>query len=120
MSKQISLEELWNSTSQAEGEFDPEGLSNLPEPVKRYLNHAIAPDAPLAKAVRLKMHGEIKVRTWTPFQAEQVIHAERGLIWRAESRINGLSVWGADRLVDGDMTHPDLNKKGKAGHESCQ
>ncbi len=102
MSKQISLEELWNSTSQAEGKFDPEGLSNLPEPVKRYLNHAIAPDAPLAKAVRLKMHGEIKVGRWAPFQAEQVIHAERGMIWSAKSRVNGLPVRGSDRLVDGE------------------
>jgi hypothetical protein len=102
MSEQISLDELWNSPSQAKGKFDPEGLSDLPEPVTRYLNHAITPDTPLANAVRLKMHGEIKVRRWAPFQAEQVIHAERGMIWRAKSRVNGLPVRGADRLVDGE------------------
>jgi hypothetical protein len=102
MSIKTSIDDLWNSTSDAKGIFDPASLVDLPEPVSRYLNHAIAPDTPLANAVRLQMHGEIKVRAWTPFQAEQVIHAERGMIWSAKSRVNGLPVRGADRLVDGE------------------
>jgi hypothetical protein len=102
MTEQISLDELWNSPAQAKGRFDPGSFSNLPEPVTRYLNRAIAPYAPLASAVRLKMRGEIKIRSWAPFRAEQVIHAERGMIWSAKSRVNGLPIRGADRLVDGE------------------
>lgn len=102
MSGKISIEELWHSPSPARGTFDPATLAGLPGPVARYLTHAITPGAPIAKAVRLRMRGEIKVKAWTPFEAEQVIHAERGLIWQAKSRINGLPVRGADRLVDGE------------------
>lgn len=63
--------------------------------------HAIAPKTKLASAVRLRMHGELKLRGWLPFTAEQVICRKRGLIWRAAVRMNGLPIWGSDRLVDG-------------------
>lgn len=47
------------------------------------------------------MHGEIKLRSWVPFEAQQVIHASRGMIWSATARMNGLPVRGSDRLIDG-------------------
>lgn len=67
------------------------------DPGNAYLRHAIAPDAPAASAVRLRMRGEIRVGRWRPFTAEEIIHAERGFVWRA--RVGLIS--GFDRLVDG-------------------
>jgi hypothetical protein len=47
------------------------------------------------------MHGEIKLRRWLPFQAEQVIYWKRGMIWQATVRMYGLPIRGSDRLLDG-------------------
>lgn len=96
----ISINELWQSVSPSETVIYHECV-DFPEPVQRYLNHAIAPATPLANAVRLRMHGEIKLKQWQPFQAEQVIYPERGMIWQATTRMNGLPVRGWDRLIDG-------------------
>ncbi|HEY2290488.1 MAG TPA: DUF6544 family protein [Thermoanaerobaculia bacterium] len=62
MSTQPTLDDLWNSALPATRTFDPAALAHLPEPARRYLTHAIAPGTPLASAVRLKMHGEIKLK----------------------------------------------------------
>ena len=63
---------------------------------------AIAPGTQIASAVRLKMHGEIKLRRWIPFRAEQVISWEHGLIWSATAWMNDfLPIVGSDRIVDG-------------------
>ncbi|MEQ9671090.1 DUF6544 family protein [Coleofasciculus sp. G2-EDA-02] len=101
MSKAVSLDELWESTPPSEQVFQPDQLVGLPDAVQGYLNHAIAPGTKLASAVRLRMHGEIKLRGWLPFTAEQVICWRRGFIWRAAVRMKGLPIWGSDRLVDG-------------------
>ncbi len=101
MSKELSLEELWESAPPSEGVFEPAQLAALPDAARRYLDRAIAPGTKLASAVRLRMHGEIKLRGWLPFTAEQVICWKRGFIWRAAVRTNGLPIWGSDRLVDG-------------------
>jgi len=70
-------------------------------PARRYLEHAIAPGTSLASAARLRMHGKIKLQRWFPFTAEQVINAQRGMIWAATARMYGLPIRGSDRLVDG-------------------
>jgi hypothetical protein len=82
--------------------FGPGRFASLPEASRRYLEHAIAPGTPLASAVRLRMHGEIKLRRWLPFTAEQVIHWGRGMIWKAAVRMKGMTIRGFDRLVDGE------------------
>ena len=102
MSKEFSLDELWNSATPSGRAFRPDRLATLPEAARRYLEHAIAPGTPFASAVRLRMHGEIKLRRWLPFTAEQVIHWGRGMIWKAAVRMNGMTIRGFDRLVDGD------------------
>jgi hypothetical protein len=104
--KEVSLDELWESAavgdcaSRTLGEriFNPESLTNLPETARRYLEHAIAPGTEFVSAVRLKMHGEIKLKKWIPFTAEQVICWEHGLIWSATAWMNGfLPIVGSDR-----------------------
>ena len=100
--QEISLDELWNSASLGNQVFDAELLSDLPALARRYLEQALAPGTPLASAVRLWMHGEIKLdKKWHPFKGEEVIHWNRGMIWRATTWMNGLPIWGADRVVDG-------------------
>lgn len=80
--------------------FQPERFTDIPTPAQRYLAHAIAPNTPLATAVWLKMHGEIRLKNWQPFQAEQVICQRQGMIWQATVWMNGLPILGWDRLVN--------------------
>jgi hypothetical protein len=96
-----SLDDLWNSAPPAEGAFDPARLAALSEPVRRYLAHVIARGTPLASAVRLRMQGEIKLKRWYPFSAEEVICWNRGFIWQASVRMGPLTICGSDRFVDG-------------------
>ena len=92
-SGQADLDTLWTSAPPAERDFEPRELSHLPEIVQRYLAHSIAPGTPLASAVRMRMHGTIKLKKWRRFKAEQVIVRDRGMIWQA--RMRGRSLRGA-------------------------
>jgi hypothetical protein len=57
-------------------------IAELPEPVRRYLQHAL-PGGPDASAgVRLKMSGKIKLGLWLPFTAVQDCDG-RSFEWRA-------------------------------------
>lgn len=96
-----SLLEFWDTVPPARQVLPSDEIDRLPEPARRYLGHAIAEGRPLAQAVRLRMHGEIKLNRWLPFRAEQVIRRDRGMIWRARARVSGLPVSGYDRLIDG-------------------
>lgn len=96
----LSLDTLWAGTPAGERVFD--GAARFPEPARRYLVHAMAPNTQLANAVRLRMHGEIKLGAWRPFEAEQVISRTRGLIWTARTRLFGVPVSGFDRFIDGE------------------
>jgi hypothetical protein len=96
-----TLEGLWDSALPATDSFSPDRFSHLPEPALRYLTHAIAPGTPLASAVRLRMRGEIKLKGWLPFRAEQVIRRDGAMVWQASVRMGGLPVRGFDRLVSG-------------------
>jgi hypothetical protein len=102
MLKQISLNILWDSAMSNDRVFHSNKFSHLPEAARRYLEHAIAPGTKLSSAVRLKMHGEIKLKRWIPFQAEQVICWEHGLIWSATAWMNRFfPIVGSDRVIDG-------------------
>jgi RimJ/RimL family protein N-acetyltransferase len=74
----------------------------LPEAARRYLDHAKAPAASLASAVHLRMHGEIKLGIWLPFEAEQDISRDGRMLWRATVRGCGVPLFrGFDRLEAG-------------------
>jgi hypothetical protein len=94
-------EDLWNSAVSSDRLFEPGLLATIPEGGRRYLEHAIAAGTPLAAAVRLHMHGEIRLKGWHPFSAEEVIVWTRGMIWRAAVRMHGISIRGGDSFVDG-------------------
>lgn len=95
------LDALWDSAPAVDHRFDPASVAHLPVPVQRYLAHAIAPGTPLASAVRLRMHGAIRLKRWRPFKAEEVIVRDRGMIWRANVKLAGMTIRGFDRFVDG-------------------
>jgi hypothetical protein len=101
MSRQpTDLDALWQSAPRASRAFDPQDFAHLPAAVRHYLGHAIAPGTPLASAVRLRMHGHIRLGKWRPFKADQVILASGAMIWRARVRLPGLSIRGFDRYVN--------------------
>src|SRR3569623_1744914 len=89
-----SLDELWRTAPAPYALFDVARIAHLPLGARRYLTHAIVPGTPLANAVRLRMHGEIKQRGWSPFAAEQVIRWARGMIWRATVSVHGVAMRG--------------------------
>ena len=47
------------------------------------------------------MHGEIKLKRWLAFSAEEVICWDRGFIWQASVRMGALTIRGSDRFIDG-------------------
>ena len=99
---EADLASLWTSSATTDRRIlKPADFDALPEPARRLLTHAIAPGTPAASAVHVKMHGEIKLKQWLPFTSEQVIDAERGMIWAASTKMFGLPVQGSDRIVDG-------------------
>jgi hypothetical protein len=95
------IDDLWKSARGGERAFDPATISGIPIEARRYLEHAIAPGTTLANAVRLKMHGEIKLKEWLPFRADEVICWDRGMIWRATVKMHGIPIYGSDRYLDG-------------------
>lgn len=97
------LLELWRGVEKTPlARFDPRVVDGLPVAAARYLLHALAPGAPLPRALHLRMRGEIKLDgRWWPFRAEQVIDWGRGFVWKASARVRGLPVVGFDRLLDG-------------------
>jgi hypothetical protein len=102
MKKDHVFEELWEQAGHRGARFRPESIAGLPVGARRYLEHAIAPDTAAASAVRLQMHGEIKLGSWHPFEAEQVIRWDRGFVWKATTKLSGLPVSGSDRWIDGE------------------
>lgn len=102
MPKVPSLNELWESTPPGEQSLGSGHLAGVPDAARRYLEHAIAPGTRLASAVRLQMHGQIKLKRWFPFKAEQVISAQHGMIWMATVRMYGIPIRGFDRLIDSE------------------
>jgi hypothetical protein len=99
-----SVRQEWDRLASASGRpeaFDVSLVSGLPEPARRWLTHAIAPGTPLWPSVVLAMRGEIRLGTWRPFTATQVLAPPRGFVWAATARFLGLPVVGFDRYSSG-------------------
>ena len=91
-----TLEDLWNRADSVDSAGE-----DLPPATRRYLDHAIAPKGVPASRVRLRMHGEIKLKGWLPFTADQVIRSDGDMLWRATVKQSGVPIRGFDRLVTG-------------------
>ena len=96
-----TVEALWACATAGARRFQAADLVRGVEPARRYLAHAITEGAVLARAVRLRMHGEIRLRGWCPFTAEEAIVWDRGLVWQARVRVGPVAIRGGDRYVDG-------------------
>lgn len=87
--------------SEPKDPFDPAMVADLPVAARRWLEHAIAPGTLLWPSVVLTMRGEIRLGSWRPFSATQVLAPPRGFIWAATARFAGLPVTGFDRYSSG-------------------
>lgn len=89
---------LWDSRDR----FTGKRLSpDLPEPARRYLDHAIAAGTVLASSVKLQMRGEIKLDRWRSFTGDQIIHRNLEFAWNAKTNIAGIPARGIARLIGG-------------------
>ncbi|MBD2308772.1 hypothetical protein H6G17_25205 [Chroococcidiopsis sp. FACHB-1243] len=82
--------------------FTEDMVTALPEPVKRYFLHAIAPGTPLANSVRLNMNGSFKLgqdKPWLPMQATEILSTQ-GFIWKAAIGRGLFRMVGADYYVN--------------------
>lgn len=76
-------------------------LAGFPEPARRWLSEAVPEGTPLWNGVELHSRGEIRIGSWRPYVARQVLSAEKGFIWAATARVAGLPVAGFDRYSSG-------------------
>ena len=93
--------DLLSRTTQQPELFDSSMVTDLPEPARRWLTHAIAPGTPLWQSVELSMRGQLRIGAWRPFTARQVLAPPRGFVWAATARLFGIPVIGFDRLSSG-------------------
>ncbi len=87
--------------------FDPADVDDLPEPVQRWVRHAILPGATLLTGVELETTGHIRLgRSWRPFCSRHRATLHDGFLWAARARVRGIPVVGYDRLThgEGEMT----------------
>lgn len=94
----------WARLAQAappSGRFTADLVAGLPEPARRWLTHAISSGTPLWSSVQLSMRGHIRLGSWRPFTARQVLTPPEGFIWSATARFGGLPVTGFDRYSRG-------------------
>jgi hypothetical protein len=97
-----TLDQLWDAEpAHPMRRFEPGMIEGMPAAARRLLGNAIEPGAPLYQAIRLHMRGEIKLGSWRPFEAEQVIRWGRGLIWQAKTKFGMVSISGHDAIIDG-------------------
>jgi hypothetical protein len=77
--------------------FDSAMTADLPEPVRRWLAHVIAPGTRLLTSVELRTHGQVQLGAWRDFTAVQRLAPGRGFVWAATARMLGLPIVGFDR-----------------------
>jgi hypothetical protein len=84
--------------------FQPEMVSDLPEPARRFFLRTIAPGTPLAGSAELTMHGELRLdldRDPLPFVAEQTLAPPDAFEWKARTQGGLLRIRGFDRYEEG-------------------
>jgi hypothetical protein len=98
----LTLDQLWDAApAHPVRHFEPAMIEGLPAAAQRLLGNVIEPGVPLYQAIRLHMRGEMKLGSWRPFEAEQVIRWGRGLIWQAKAKFGLVSISGHDAIIDG-------------------
>ncbi len=63
--------------------FDHAMIAGLPGPAQRFLQRALPVGTPLGTLVELEMRGEIRLGgRWSAFEAQQILRAGVGFVWR--------------------------------------
>lgn len=80
--------------------FDPEMVTDLPEPARRYFTYAIEPGTPLLPVAVIEMTGEFSLGTkddprYQPMEARQILAAPEGFVWAMRTR-GGMPISGSD------------------------
>lgn len=88
--------------------FDPAMLQTLPAPAQRYLRYAIAPGTPLFSVAEVTMQGTFRLSSSDQpgdmtLQAEQVLAAPYGFLWRMSAAAGLMNVSGSD-MAEGRMS----------------
>lgn len=93
----------WSRLAATAGEqrpaFDTAATVDLPDAAARWLRHVIEPGTVLRDCARLVMHGEIRVKRWMPFTAQQIL-TPAGFIWAARAGRFPLRITGFDCYAD--------------------
>ena len=92
----------WGDLGAATGSaapFELAATAGLPDPVRRWLAHAIAPGTLLLTSAELTTHGFIKLGPWRTYAAVQRLSPARGFVWTATTSLGGLPVTGFDRYT---------------------
>jgi hypothetical protein len=76
-------------------------LDGLPQPVRRWLTHAIAPGTPLLRSAILHQQGQIKIGQWWRYDADWALAPLHGFIWAATTHIGPVTIKGSDRYTRG-------------------
>jgi hypothetical protein len=85
--------------------FTEDLVSDLPEPARRYLLHAIRPGTPLASSVSLGMGGTMRLKPeqeWMPMKARQILAPPKGFVWGAEVGDGLMRFSGGDYYAKGN------------------
>lgn len=82
--------------------FDPSLVQQLPEPVQRWLLHAITPGAALLTSTEVESSGQIRLGgSWHALVCRQRSSLLHGFVWASRTRLLGLPVVGFDRFTHG-------------------
>ncbi|MFD3812855.1 DUF6544 family protein [Rhodococcus sp. NPDC058639] len=74
----------WRTLAEERGSgerFAPALAEHLPLAARRWSTCAVAAGTPLARSVRLDMSGQIRLGSWRPFTAVQLLVPATGFIW---------------------------------------
>jgi len=81
--------------------FQAASVAGQPEPVRRYLTHALREGAALSEAVEVTMTGSIRVGSWLAFTARQRFRGHE-FVWDAHAGVGPLRpLHVVDRFQDG-------------------
>ncbi|MFL6072218.1 MAG: DUF6544 family protein [Mycobacteriales bacterium] len=77
------------------------GADTVPAAARRWLAHVLPPGAPRLTTVRLEMRGHLRLGSWMPFHAVQVLSPPDGFVWAARVGWRPSVIRGVDRYANG-------------------
>lgn len=98
------VSEHWRAPAAVRGSgqwFVPALTEGLPLAARRWIAHAVAENTPLTRSVRLEMSGRIRLGSWRPFTAVQLLVPATGSSGLRPPRLGLCRCPGYDRLTAG-------------------